>query len=874
LEKFFKHPWVIVGVIAAITVFFAAQLPRARMDNNTTGFLPKDNPARITTEHLEAEYGDEITIIVGLERPYGTVFDSTFLSRVKEFAEEAEAIELVKNTNSLMSTQYLTSDSESIIVTDLVDENFSGTPEEIAELKRRLASWDMYQGSFVSDDLSAAQIAIKINAAADDAGSPEVVAVLTHLRDRAKEMFAGYASVYTTGQPVISATISESVLSDVMFLIPLAVIVLLAVLIFSFRRFSYVTLPLLTVLIAVIWAIGAMPLFGVTLTMLSAALPTILIAVGSAYAVHVISHYKDEVNSKTFTAEEHRIFVLGLVRKLIKPVFLAALTTFAGFISFCFTTLVPMRDFGVFASFGVLAAFAVAVTLIPAILLIRGPRAVKLAAQKKKRSSKSGPGFDTRLAVTMSAIVNKKALVLVITTVVVAVSVIGASKVVVDNAIVEFFNDNTEVSRSDRFIRQHFGGSTNLTLSVEADNTQTLLNPQTLTAIEGLSAYLIERIPSVTKVTGFTDMIKRMNQLFNVDESPDGVAALSTAYSDPNESDFGFGDFGFEDSEEWNGENANNVSPSASPGTPAVSMETPITFAMLNSAAGKRANLSANELVRELERMANYEGYSYYEIPSDPERYGKTTDEELQQLIANYLVLLGGQSEDSMSNDPLEPTAIQTIILINSQWQKDAQNVIKAVNEYVAANFPKNVRVLVGGGAIQEGAVVSLVVDSQIISILISVIIVLIIVALSYKSLAAGLIAAMPLTVAIIANFAVMGFAHITINVATALIASLAVGIGIDYTIHFIDAFKREYAAGGDYLYRTFAGAGKAILINAVSVGASFGVLALSQFRVMAQFGGLIALSMGISAFVSLTVIPVLLMAVRPKFIYGNNGKK
>jgi predicted RND superfamily exporter protein len=294
---------------------------------------------------------------------------------------------------------------------------------------------------------------------------------------------------------------------------------------------------------------------------------------------------------------------------------------------------------------------------------------------------------------------------------------------------------------------------------------------------------------------------------------------------------------------------------------------------MLNAAAGKHANMSANELVRELERITNYEGYSYYEIPADPARYGKTTDKELQQLIANYLVLLGGQTEASMSNDPLEPTAIQTIILINSQWQKDAQNVVNAVNEYVAANFPENVRVFAGGGAIQEGAIVNLVVESQIISILISVIVVLIIVAFFYKSLAAGLIAALPLAVAIIANFAVMGFAHITINIATALIASLAVGIGIDYTIHFIDAFKREYATGGGYLHRTFAGAGKAILINAVSVGAGFGALALSQFRILAQFGGLIALSMGISAAVSLTVIPVLLMTVKPKFIYGNNRR-
>jgi predicted RND superfamily exporter protein len=110
--------------------------------------------------------------------------------------------------------------------------------------------------------------------------------------------------------------------------------------------------------------------------------------------------------------------------------------------------------------------------------------------------------------------------------------------VVVDDATVEFFNDNTEVSRSDRFIREHFGGSTQLILSI-ADDTQTLLNPQTLTVLDGLASYLIERIPRVTKATGgFTDMVKRMDQLFNMNESPDGIAAMSTADSGPVNEDF------------------------------------------------------------------------------------------------------------------------------------------------------------------------------------------------------------------------------------------------------------------------------------------------------------------------------------------------
>jgi predicted RND superfamily exporter protein len=209
------------------------------------------------------------------------------------------------------------------------------------------------------------------------------------------------------------------------------------------------------------------------------------------------------------------------------------------------------------------------------------------------------------------------------------------------------------------------------------------------------------------------------------------------------------------------------------------------------------------------------------------------------------------------------------MILISSNWQHDAQNVMSEVNSFGAANFPENVRVVVGGGPTQEGAISLLVTRSQISSMIMSIIIILLIVAISYKSIAAGIIATLPLAITILGNFAIMGFLHIPINMATALISSLTVGIGVDYTIHFIDAFKREYAAGGDYLHRTFYGAGKAILINAVSVGLGISVLAISQIGIMRQLGGLIGISMGITAVASLTVIPVLLATFKPKFIYG-----
>jgi predicted RND superfamily exporter protein len=177
-----------------------------------------------------------------------------------------------------------------------------------------------------------------------------------------------------------------------------------------------------------------------------------------------------------------------------------------------------------------------------------------------------------------------------------------------------------------------------------------------------------------------------------------------------------------------------------------------------------------------------------------------------------------------------------------------------------------------------EGSLNMLVVQSQLTSVIISIIVVFIIIAVSNRSPAAGCIGVAPLSISILINFAVMGFTGIKLNIGTSMVASVSVGIGIDYTIHCLEAFKREYRLAGGragvlaggaerFLYRTFATSGKAILINAASVGAGFAVLLLSQFNMLADLGLLIALTMATSALVSLTVLPILLMLFQPKFL-------
>ncbi|MHB9292865.1 hypothetical protein Holit_01976 [Hollandina sp. SP2] len=883
MEKVFKHPWLIVGIIAGITLFFAFQLPRAELDNNNLRFVPRDDAARLVSAYIDDTFGSSLFILVGLERKYGTVFDKEFLMRIREYVDRIREIEIVGTVNSIISTDYITGDGDALVVEPLVGADFSGTLEEITELKRRVLSWDLYQQALISDDFSATQILVPLEITAENAGRPEVVASFLEIRNIAREMFHDLAVVYVTGMPVLSATINEAVRQDLLLLVPVVIGVVLVIVFLPLRRISFVILSLLAVLIAVIWSIGAMPLAGIKLSVISTVLPVILIAVGNSYGLHLIIHYLEAVNQdfSTMSREAHRELVLNLVRTIRKPLFLAALTTMVSFFAFCFTQVLPIREFGYFSGFGVAVAFLITLTLIPAILIIRGPRALRKLKFKGPELSQEGR-IQQRIPAFFSAIAEKTYVVLGVAGVLLLVSLYGASQLIIDNVFLEYFKPDTDINTSDNFIRKHFGGSKVISVVVQGESPEILLHPDTLGAIDDLNTYLVTKVPETGKVMGFTDLVKRINQVFNVGESPLGLKPQSTPAST---GDFGFGfgsndaadpDFGFSsfsDEEDlyessWGEETSELQEPlAATPQELAGLLERALS-------AGEDRAMDASRLVWEVKKQVNYEGAAYYEIPRDPLRYGKTRPEELQQLVSNYLVLLSGSIE-SYANDPIEPTAIKTTIQLRTIGQDDTDRVVKVINEYVESNFPDTVQVVVGGAALVEGSLNNLVVQSLWTSMIIAVVFLFGIMAVCNHSVAAGFLSIAPLALLILINFAIMGLTGIKLNIGTAMISSLSMGIGIDYTVHFLEAYKREYrAAGGKgpFLQKAYRTAGMAIIVDAAATGLGFGVLLLSQFNMLAELGLLIALAMIMSALVGLIIVPALLLWIKPRFVWEGSS--
>ena len=109
------------------------------------------------------------------------------------------------------------------------------------------------------------------------------------------------------------------------------------------------------------------------------------------------------------------------------------------------------------------------------------------------------------------------------------------------------------------------------------------------------------------------------------------------------------------------------------------------------------------------------------------------------------------------------------------------------------------------------------------------------------------------------------------------MIASVAIGIGIDYTIHFLSAFlhfKAENLQFEELMEKAILGTGKAIIFNAASVAAGFLVLVGSNFIPLNYFGMMVAVTMATASFAALTLMPVILEIFKPKFIDKTNRRK
>lgn len=167
-------------------------------------------------------------------------------------------------------------------------------------------------------------------------------------------------------------------------------------------------------------------------------------------------------------------------------------------------------------------------------------------------------------------------------------------------------------------------------------------------------------------------------------------------------------------------------------------------------------------------------------------------------------------------------------------------------------------------------------VPTQVLSVVIALGVIFLLFALVFRSLIIGLVGVVPTVLTILVNFAALGYLGIGLDSYTAMIASVAIGLGVDYAIHFVARYRKELGRGLDNLTalkETMSTTGISIMINALSVAGGFVVLVFAVGQHLQRFGGLLALALVTSAIFTLLVLPALLLVLRPRALYGVEKK-
>ncbi|HQG78063.1 MAG TPA: MMPL family transporter [Bacteroidales bacterium] len=284
----------------------------------------------------------------------------------------------------------------------------------------------------------------------------------------------------------------------------------------------------------------------------------------------------------------------------------------------------------------------------------------------------------------------------------------------------------------------------------------------------------------------------------------------------------------------------------------------------LKSQDGVGNVFSISDVVREMSKALYDPGENGYD--KIPDSY-----EAIAQMFELYN--MSGNPDDWKQLMNFENTRAHLLVKLS----KPDNHVISALRNDIrsfTAGFPAEVTV--GGYAIIMADFANKIIRGQISSLIFALVTVFVLLSVIFRSVRGGLIGSIPLGVSIIIQFGIMGYANIPIDAATALLSSIMIGVGVDFTIQYLWRYNTELRRSLSHakaISVSLTTTGRSIVINALSVMAGFSATFISGFLSIRYFGYLVLISIGSCLLCAIIVIPAFMLWFRPAFIEADLNK-
>jgi predicted RND superfamily exporter protein len=845
-----RHPWLALGLVVLLVAGFATQLEKIKLDASADSLMLQGDPSLEFYREISAEYSSEEFLLITWQ-PHAPLLSDESLDPLRRMADELRLLGGVSSVVTVWDVPLLESPPVTLsdisspeplptldkpgIDRELVLKELTSSPIYADLLASRNGDLTAVQINLTRDelyyDLLASRTSLRIKrdreglAVGEQKELAEVEAAFkahtavaldaqSQLVVKVREIAARYrnhADLFVGGVPMIAADMVSFIARDLVVFGAAILGVMLLVLALIFRHVQWVVIPILTCSSTVVVMLGLLGALDWRMTVISSNFVAVLLIITLAIAIHLVVRYR-ELHALEPDGDLHER-VLRTVQLMAVPCFYTGITTIVAFVSLVVSGIQPVIDFGWMMTAGIALALMLSFIIVPCMILVWPPG-------KPHRHS----GTDAPMTAFFARLVNGKGpAILGVTTVLVVLTLLGISRLEVENRFIDYFDKSTEIYQGMELLDSQLGGTIPLDIIIAPLNMDEPL-PGLEASISGPAIPVAEDDP------------------FAEDGDDFGRAADAL------------------DDQEWDDEFASDGDDFAS-----------------GEESFKPSYWFSLQGMRELDAVHNY-------VDSLPESGKVLSLSTVFSVVKNLLGDDIGSVELAIVQKSLPQDVSELMVDPYFSREREQARVTVRVKETskdlrrdvflreVRADLTDKLgiapeRIQFTGMLVLYNNVLQSLFRSQILTLGAVFLAILVMFLALFRSLSLSLIALAPNMLAAGMVLGVMGLMGIPLDIMTITIAAIVVGIGVDDCIHYVHRYILEFEVDRNYraaMFRCHNSIGRAMYYTTVTVVVGFSMLTLSSFTPSIYFGLLTVLAMVAAVLGALLLLPLLIVLVKP----------
>jgi predicted RND superfamily exporter protein len=829
-----KNRFFILGVITLLTVFFGYYAATSlRMENKYGIILPKESPTTQNYNKFKEKFGEDGgTLVLAIQTD--SLYTETNFRKWKELGDsilQMDGVESVISEATLFTIHNNKQESKFDVQRIFSDVNFK--EKTIDSIQKEIRRNPLYNKMLYNDSshVSLMMVALDERFLTDRVKS-KVVFDIQKLANSYEEHFGEF---HYAGLPYLRVVIAKRIQSEMYIFIGLSMLVSSILMYFFFRSFRAVLICMTVVGVSVIWAMGTIATMGYAVSVMMALIPPLMIVIGIPNCIYLYNKYHQEYR-------HHGNRVKALTRVVSKTgiaMFLTNVTTALGFITFLFTSSEKFFEFGVISSINIMLCYVVSLCLIPIFAsFLKNPPERHL----KHLDRKLAVGLLEKLVVITS---KRRRWIYAVTIVLTGIASIGMFKMTVTGNVTGDLPKDDIILKDIHFMEKNFGGAVPFEVMIDYKEKGRLFGKNTLNKVEEVQRMMAQD-SLFAKSISIVDFVKVINMAY-YDNNPERYTIISnrdkvrlSKYID-----------------NFNMTNNNST----------FSIKELVdTSAMILRVRTQMKDLGSYQVTDEVAMVKTRIDSIMNPDKKDIERlYAKVEGgkkEYIDSLLENYSNIYNSlTAEISQEDSDLQYKFDTDTEHIKTYYSKPEFNGLlrKSIdNEYYDITLT--------GTAVVVSEGTQYLIINLVSSIVFAIISIAALMSLLFASFRMVVISMIPNLIPMIITAGIMGWFGIPLKPSTLLIFSIALGITVDNTIHFLAKYRQELKLKKwdlkECVAMSIRETGLSIIYTSVILFFGFIVFVFSDFGGTQALGYLSAITYFVALFTNLVLLPALLLSL------------